>query len=87
MDRLISIGFGNTVNANKLIAVVDPDSAPIRRLVQNAKEINRCIDATAGRKTKAVLIMENDMIVLSALVPETISKRFSEKKENGGELL
>ena len=87
MDRLISIGFGNTVNASKLIAVVDPDSAPIRRLVQNAKEISRCIDATAGRKTKAVLVMENDMIVLSALVPETISKRFSEKKENGGELL
>ena len=78
MARMINIGFGNTVNADKLIAIVDPDAAPIRRMVQNARETHQCIDATQGRKTKAVLVMENDMIILSALVPDTISKRFSE---------
>ena len=86
MDRLINIGFGNTVHADKVIAVVDPDAAPIRRLVQNAREMHLCIDATQGRKTKAVIVMENNMIVLSALVPDTISKRFSNQKDIGGDL-
>lgn len=58
MDKLIHIGFGNMVNTGKIIAIVSPDSAPIKRLVQNAKEAGNTIDATQGRKTKAVLIME-----------------------------
>lgn len=75
MSRLIHIGFGNIVNTEKIIAIVSPDSAPIKRLVQNAKEKGTAIDATQGRKTKAVLVMENNQVVLSALLPETIAGR------------
>ena len=75
MGRLIHIGFGNVVNTGKIIAIVSPDSAPIKRLIQKAKETGAAIDATQGRKTKAVLIMENNQIVLSALLPETIAGR------------
>lgn len=75
MSRLIHIGFGNIVNTEKIIAIVSPDSAPIKRLVQNAKENGTAIDATQGRKTKAVLVMENNQVVLSALLPETIANR------------
>lgn len=75
LGRLINIGFGNVVNTEKIIAIVNPDSAPIKRLVQKAKESGMAIDATQGRKTKAVLIMEDNQIVLSALLPETIAGR------------
>lgn len=75
MNKLIHIGFGNIVNTDKILAIVSPDSAPIKRLVQNAKEEGRVIDATQGRKTKAVLVMEQYQIVLSALLPETIAGR------------
>ncbi len=75
MGRLIHVGFGNVVNTGKIIAIVSPDSAPIKRMVQKAKETGTAIDATQGRKTKAVLVMENNQIVLSALLPETISGR------------
>ena len=75
MGRLINIGFGNVVNTEKIIAIVNPDSAPIKRLVQKAKESGMAIDATQGRKTKAVLMMEDNQIVLSALLPETIAGR------------
>lgn len=75
MDKLIHIGFGNIVNTAKIIAIVSPDSAPIKRLVQKAKEEGTAIDATQGRKTKSVLIMENSRVVLSALLPETIAGR------------
>ena len=80
--KLINIGFGNMVNADRVIAIVSPDSAPIKRLVQAAKESGKAVDATQGRKTKAVLITEGDMVVLSALQPETISKRFGSFPEN-----
>ena len=75
MDKLIHIGFGNIVNAGKIIAIVSPQSAPVKRLVQKAREAGTAIDATQGRKTKAVLVMENNQIVLSALLPETIALR------------
>ena len=75
VNKLIHIGFGNIVNAGKIIAVVSPDSAPVKRLVQKAKEEGTAIDATQGRKTKAVLVMENSQLVLSALLPETIAQR------------
>lgn len=75
MDKLIHIGFGNIVNTAKIIAIVSPDSAPVKRLVQKAKEDGTVIDATQGRKTKSVLVMENSRIVLSALLPETIAGR------------
>ena len=82
MDKLIHIGFGNMVNTGKIIAIVSPDSAPIKRLVQTAKEAGNTIDATQGRKTKAVLIMENNQIVLSALLPETIAGRSRQADTN-----
>ena len=83
MNRFIHIGFGNLVNTGKIIAVVSPDSAPIKRLIQNAKEKGTAIDATQGRKTKAVLVMEDSQIVLSALLPETIGNRvWSERAED-----
>jgi regulator of extracellular matrix RemA (YlzA/DUF370 family) len=75
LNRLIHIGFGNIVNTEKIVAVVDPDSAPIRRLIQNARDNGTVIDATRGRRTKSVLIMENSEIVLSALLPDTIAQR------------
>lgn len=75
MGKLIHIGFGNVVNTDKIIAIVSPDSAPVKRMVQKAKETGMAIDATQGRRTKAILVMENSQIVLSALLPETISGR------------
>ena len=75
MNRLIHIGFGNIVNTDKIIAIVSPEAAPIKRLVQKAKETGQAIDATQGRKTKSVLVMENSQVVLSALLPETIAGR------------
>ena len=75
MSGLVNIGYGNLINPDKLIAVVSPDAAPIKRLVQNARETRKVIDATQGRKTKAVLLMDTDHVILSALQPETIAKR------------
>lgn len=82
---LIHIGFGNIVNTEKIIAVVSPESAPIKRLVQGAREKGLAIDATQGRKTKSVLIMEGSQIVLSALLPETIAGRVQDGTEGTGE--
>ena len=73
--QLINIGFGSLVSAKRLVAVVSPESAPIKRMTQEARERGILIDATYGRKTKAVLIMDNDHLVLSALSPEVISLR------------
>lgn len=81
MSRLINIGFGNAVNTDKVVAVVCPDAAPVKRLVQNAKNTGSLVDATQGRKTKAVIVTEGEKIVLSALQPETIARRFSEYEE------
>lgn len=75
MRTLIHIGFGNMLNADKIIAILQPDSAPVKRMVQHGKEAGLVVDATQGRKTKAVLLMENDRIVLSALTPETLALR------------
>ena len=78
MTSLINIGFGNMVNTTKIIAIVSPESAPIKRLVQNAREKGMAIDATQGRKTKSVLFMENSQVVLSALLPDTIVGRMQD---------
>ena len=75
MNKLIHIGFGNIVNTGKIVAIVSPDSAPVKGMVHKAKEEGMIIDATQGIKTKAVLFMENNQIVLSALLPETIANR------------
>ena len=77
----INIGFGNLVNAEKILAMVTPDSAPAKRLVQKAKEREEIIDATQGRRTRAIIIMENNQIILSALVPDTIAARVQLKAD------
>ena len=76
MGKLMNIGFGNVVNTSKVIAIINPDSAPIKRMIQNAKDAGMAIDATQGRRTRAVLVMDDGHILLSALLPETISSRW-----------
>ena len=85
MNRFIHIGFGNIVNEGKIISIVSPDAAPVKRMVQKAKEEGAAIDATQGRKTKAVLVMENGMLVLSALLPETIAARVQTESDDTDE--
>ena len=77
--QLINIGFGNLVAAERIIAVVGPDSAPVKRTIQEARERGMLIDATYGRKTRTVLLMDSDHIVLSALSAETVSDRLQGK--------
>lgn len=79
--KLVNIGFGNMVSADKVVAVVSPDSAPIKRIVQEGKENGTIIDATFGRRTKAVIIMDGGTVVLSAVLPETVASRFNGKDE------
>lgn len=83
--KLINIGFGNMISAGRLVAIVSPDSAPIKRMVQEARDRGILIDATYGRKTSSVLIMDNDHLVLSALDPETVAGRMDEGGTSAGE--
>ena len=83
--KLINIGFGNLVSPQRLIAVVSPESAPIKRMVQEARDRGMLIDATYGRRTRAVLVMDNDHLVLSALQPETVANRLSGEPSDGEE--
>ena len=80
--QLINIGFGNIVSANRIIAIVSPESAPIKRIVQVAKDEGTAIDATYGRKTRAVLIMDSGHVVLSSIQPETVAGRLDKDDEN-----
>ena len=79
--RLVNIGFGNIVSADRLIAIVSPESAPIKRIVQEARESGRLIDATCGRRTRAVVITDSDHVILSAIQPETIANRLDAKAD------
>lgn len=81
--RLLNIGFGNMVAAGRIIAVVASDSAPVKRLVQEARDAGRLVDGTAGRRTRAVLMMDNGHVVLSAVQPETIAGRLQQDTEEG----
>lgn len=81
--KLINIGFGNMISAARLLTVISPDSAPIKRLVQEARDRGMLIDASYGRKTKSVLVMDTDHVILSAVLPETIAARASEEEKNG----
>ncbi len=83
--KLINIGFGNLVSSYKIIAVVMPDSAPVKRIVQEAKSTGMLIDATCGRKCKSVIIMEHNHVVLSAISCETIQNRTDESEEQRDE--
>lgn len=75
--KLINIGFGNMVSASRLIAIVSPESAPIKRIIQDAKDKGMLIDATYGRRTRAVIIMDSDHVILSAVQPETVAGRLN----------
>lgn len=76
--KLINIGFGNLVSAERLLSVISPDSAPVKRLVQEARDRGMLIDASFGRKTKSVLIMDTDHVILSAISPEAVAGRMEE---------
>ena len=73
--KLVNIGFGNMVSANRMVAIVSPESAPIKRMIQEAKKTKTAVDATCGRRTRAVLIMDSGHIILSAVQPETVAGR------------
>ena len=79
--KLINIGFGSMVSAGRVLAVVAPDSAPIKRVIQDARDRGMLIDASFGRKTKAVILMDTDHVILSAISPETISARWMDKQD------
>lgn len=79
--NLINIGFGNIVAGNRVIAIVSPESAPIKRIIQEARERGMLIDATYGRRTRAVIITDSDHVVLSAIQPETVSHRLNDNEQ------
>lgn len=80
--KLINVGFGNLVNCERIIAVVTPDSAPVKRIIQNAKDSGKLIDVTQGRKTMTVIFTDSEHVILSYLKPDKISERFSDEKNN-----
>ena len=82
--KLVNIGFGNMVNTDRMIAIVSPESAPIKRMIQDARERGLLIDASFGRSTRAVLTMDSGNVILSALTPETLAARCADISEEGG---
>nr|WP_317356749.1 DUF370 domain-containing protein [uncultured Tyzzerella sp.] len=83
--KLINIGFGNIVLANRIIAIVSPESAPIKRIIQEARDKGRLVDATYGRRTRAVIITDSEHIILSSIQPETVANRIVTKENNDSE--
>ena len=79
--KLVNIGFGNMVSSSRRVAIVSPESAPIKRTVQEAKDNGRLIDATFGRRTRAVIITDSDHVILSAVQPETVANRMSDEED------
>ena len=79
--KLINIGFGNMVSANRLVAIVSPESAPIKRIIQDVRDRGQLIDATYGRRTRAVIVMDSGHVILSAIQPETVAGRMAGKIE------
>ncbi len=80
--KLVNIGFGNMISASRIIAIVKPESAPIKRMINEAREQNKLVDATYGRRTRAVIICDSDHLILSAVQPETMANRFNSKEIN-----
>ncbi len=80
--KLINIGFGNIVAANRVVAIVSPESAPIKRIISDARERGQLIDATYGRRTRAVIVTDSSHVILSAIQPETVANRFIVNKES-----
>lgn len=83
--KLINIGFGNMVSAARLVAIVSPESAPIKRIIQDAREKGALIDATYGRRTRAVIVTDSDHVILSALQPETVANRLEDTAEEAAD--
>ena len=80
MNKLINVGFGNVVNSSKIISIISPEAAPIKRMVQTAKDSGMAIDATCGRRTKAVIVTDSGHLILSSLLPETIAGRVNQRE-------
>lgn len=85
--KFINIGFGNIVSANRMVAIVSPESAPIKRIIQDARDSGKLIDATYGRRTRAVLVTDSDHVILSAVQPETVANRLNDRDEDDEEEL
>ncbi|GEL07324.1 extracellular matrix/biofilm regulator RemA [Salisediminibacterium halotolerans] len=83
--KLINIGFGNIVSANRIISIVSPESAPIKRIISDARDRNMLVDATYGRRTRAVIIADSDHVILSAVQPETVAQRVITSKDEANE--
>lgn len=83
--KLVNVGYGNMVAVNHIIAIVSPDSAPIKRMVQDAKERGSAIDATFGRRTKAVIITDSDHVILSAIQPKHIANRLDDREDSASD--
>ncbi|MDQ0155961.1 extracellular matrix/biofilm regulator RemA [Robertmurraya andreesenii] len=79
--KLINIGFGNIVSANRIISIVSPESAPIKRIIQDARDRGVLIDATYGRRTRAVIVMDSDHVILCAVQPETVAARLNDRDD------
>lgn len=79
MGIMINIGYGNIVNSDKVVAIISPEAAPVKRMIQNSKDDGKAVDATHGKKTKSVIVTDSDHIILSALLPETLSSRFGSR--------
>lgn len=84
--KLINIGFGNMISSSRLVTIVSPESAPIKRIIQEARDNSRLIDATYGRRTRAVIVMDSDHIILSAIQPETIAGRIEDDEDDEDEI-
>lgn len=82
--KLVGIGYGNVVSASRLIAVISPESAPVKRIIQDARDRGMLIDATYGRKTKSVLVMDSDHVILSAVQPTSIAGRLTDEELDNG---
>lgn len=79
--KLVNVGYGNMASVSRLVAIVSPDAAPVRRMIQDARDGGRVIDATCGHKTRAVLVMDSEHVILSPLLPETVAARIDERKD------
>ncbi|MCJ7656881.1 MAG: DUF370 domain-containing protein [Candidatus Atribacteria bacterium] len=86
MNNLVNIGFGNFVNSTRIIAILNPDSAPMKRLKEEARAENKLVDATCGRRTRAIIITDSNHVILSSIQPETIAHRFTEYSEQNFKL-
>lgn len=82
--KLINIGFGNMVNSSRVVAIISPESAPVKRIIQEARDSRVLVDATYGRRTRAVIITDSDHVILSSLQPETVANRLDERSDEEG---